>query len=89
MEVAEKPWFGDFDVLGWAESDAFLEEGAIARKNRNSRARLDGGSCIIARAWETKMEIPAKGVSLFDPSRFAGSIRRLSNSRTVLASEGV
>jgi hypothetical protein len=26
MEVAERPRFGDFDVLGWEESDAFPEE---------------------------------------------------------------
>lgn len=33
MEVAEKPWFGNFDVLGATESDAFLQEGALGRKN--------------------------------------------------------
>jgi hypothetical protein len=26
MEVTEKPCFGDFDILGGAESDAFPEE---------------------------------------------------------------
>lgn len=34
MEVAEKPWFGNFDVLGATESDAFLQEGALGRKTQ-------------------------------------------------------
>ena len=60
MEAAEQPGFGDSKVLGGAGSDAFLEERRLrAKKKRNSRARLDGGWCIINRAWEPKMEIPA------------------------------
>jgi len=57
-EVVEKPGFGDVDVFGGVESNAFPEERCFRAKKCNSRAQLDGAWCIINRAREPKMEIP-------------------------------
>jgi hypothetical protein len=47
-------------LIFWAGQKVTLSrrKGGFARKKCNPTARLDGGWCIIVRAWEHKMEIP-------------------------------
>ena len=86
MEVAEKPWFGDFDVFGGAESDAFLEERRPPAKKTQLAGSTGGGSCTMPCAWEPKMEIPGEHVIQFErPDAVIDSVREVWSEVRVTA----